>query len=168
MRAFKIMCECRTIEATAQKFLSFFRMQSKRQQLWTSLCKFSLRSFMIAYRSSYKHFKEQFFQLVARPNYLYLLVAENGEDLFPLSWTRDPRRMFGFERRDLSAGDSLEVDCLWSVVQSRDLTRASTLISMVDEPEELIGYLRNFSFRIFPFSYLLTYCHSALLIFSSF
>lgn len=68
---------------------------------------------MVAFRSSYKHFKEQFFRLGAGPIDPYLLVDEVGKECFPLYWTRNPRSKFTVDQRDLSVADRSEVDRLW-------------------------------------------------------
>lgn len=138
MRAFKILCECLNITVTAQKFLNSVRTQVKRPQRWTSLCNHNRRLFMFGFRSSNKHFKDQFFRLEVGPNDPFLLVDETGREYFPLCQTQNPRSKFTVDRRDLSADDQKDEDCIWSYEESGGLTKASTLIAKVDYPEGLI------------------------------
>ncbi|KAL2331747.1 hypothetical protein Fmac_019328 [Flemingia macrophylla] len=117
MQAFKVLCLGLGVTPTAPLFLHFYSCKSgydseegysSRQgenevkAKWISLFRIPKRELLESFTSSYKNFKNGFFRVSIPEEGRKYFFDNVGTPLFPLSWTRKPRRCDGYNVEDLT------------------------------------------------------------------
>ncbi|KAL2337074.1 hypothetical protein Fmac_011520 [Flemingia macrophylla] len=120
MQAFKVLCIGLGVTPTAPLFLHFYSCkpgyeteegysskqgQAEGKAKWISLFRIPKRELLESFTSSYKNFKNGFFRVSIPEEGKKYFFDSAGAPLFPLSWTRKPRRCDGYSVGDLTPNE---------------------------------------------------------------
>ena len=154
IRAFEIICRALSISPTIGLFFSFFEIKSTEPGNWVAISGIPKRSFLQAYTSNFKGYKERFLRVRCGPRCPYVIYGTDGHHKFPLYWTCDPLPISGFVYDRLSDSEILSLEILDSFrpIRVKDLLALS--------PEEVPDFLGKNFWTIFILLCLICYLTS--------
>lgn len=139
IKAFEIVCDTMDITPTLGLVFSFFKLKGVEKGGRVSLSRIPGRSFLQAYITNYKGFKDKFLRVKSGkrcPQVMYML---DGNYRFLIYWSDSPLSVFGFDYDKLSA---LEIRSL-AVLDAFRIVKVKDLLQMAEDPEQIYDLLGN-------------------------
>ena len=138
IKAFEVICRALSISPTVGLFFSFFEIKSAETGSWVAISGIPKRSFLQAYTSNFKGYKERFVRVRCGSRCPQVIYGADGHHRFPLYWTCDPLPISGFDYDSLSASETLSLE----VLDSFRPIRVKELLAL--SPEEVSDFLGKF------------------------
>lgn len=111
------------ITTTLGLFFSFFELNGAKKGGWASLNRILGKSFLQAYTSNYKGFKDKFLWVKSRKRFPQVMYVLDENYRFLIYWLNSPLPISGFDYDELNALEirSLVVLDVFMVVKVKDL-----------------------------------------------
>lgn len=123
IKAFEIVCNTIDILTTLDLFFSFFEIKGAVRGGWVSLNGILRKSFLQAYTTNYKGFKEKFLRVKNETRCPHVMYDLDGNHHFHIYWLDNPLPIFSFDYDKLNDLEiwSLAVLDVIRVVKVKDL-----------------------------------------------
>lgn len=118
LKAFQILCGRIGMEATAPKFLFFYKVRFGDRVDWISLSGVEKRGIVRLYKSSYKFFKSDFFKVRLTEGNESFFFDSAGIPKFPFYWQPHPSKFSSFDIGCTTAQERADVELLSLYPQS--------------------------------------------------
>ncbi|KAL2324392.1 hypothetical protein Fmac_023450 [Flemingia macrophylla] len=166
MQAFKVLCLSLGVMPTAPLFLHFYSCkpgydteegysshqgENEVKAKWISLFRIPKRDLLESFTSSYKNSKNGFFRVSIPEEGRKYFFDHTGTPLFPLSWTRKPRRCDGFHVEDLTQA---EREGLKVLLQAPRPLPSKMLIMLPKSPQITLDLIGTYQYNISISPYL--------------
>lgn len=157
IKDFKIFCEAIDIEPTIGLFFSFFEIKDVEKGRWVTINGLPGKSFLQAYTTNYKGFKDRFLCIRYGPRCPQVMYALDGSHHFPIYWTRNPLSVseFDFDKltdqevKSLAILDSFHMMKVRYLLYSSDYQMlyfwGNVLLFILRTPCDVISHSANFS-----------------------
>ena len=111
LQAFRLLAEMFRLRLSPHVFLSFYSTRPSSPVKWVSLISQSHNVLFTPFFSSYKYFKDSFFEIIITPASRHHFF--NGDNAkFPLYWTRDPVHYLSWPRSPTIEDDKKMFDIM--------------------------------------------------------
>src|ERR1043165_5133256 len=100
------------IAPTIVLFFSFFEIKNVDSGSWLAISGIPKRSFLQAYTSNFKGYKERFLRVKCGSRCPQVIYGADGHHKFPLYWTSDPLPISGFDYDSLNESETLSLEIL--------------------------------------------------------
>ncbi|KAL2329820.1 hypothetical protein Fmac_017401 [Flemingia macrophylla] len=155
MQAFKVLCLSLGVTPMTPLFLHFYSCkpgydadegysskqgENEVKAKWISLFQIPKRELLKSFTSSYKNIKNGFFRVSIPEEGRKYFFDNTGAPLFPLSWTRKPRRCDGYKVEDLTLA---EREGLKVLLQAPQPLPAKMLIMLLKSPQIALDLIAN-------------------------
>src|ERR1044072_5036233 len=112
IRAFEVICQALMIAPIVGLFFSFFEIKNADLGSWVAISGIPKRSFLQAYTSNFKGYKERFLRVKCGSRCPQVIYGADGHHKFPLYWTNNPLPIFGFDYDSLNESETLSLEVL--------------------------------------------------------
>ena len=121
-------------------FFSFVEVKGVDNRSWIQISGIPTRSFLQAYSSNYKNYKDRFVRVRCGPRCPQVLYVSDGHPRFPHYWTKNHLSITGFNYDKLS---NSELSSL-AVLDSFRMMKVKELLPLAND--QLLTYLGNYRF----------------------
>ncbi|XP_029126313.1 uncharacterized protein LOC114915601, partial [Cajanus cajan] len=141
MQGFRHLCLALGLQPTPHLFLHFYTSRPTKKAKWLSLIRHN-DCLLQPFTTSYKKFKVGFMKVMIRPEpgKKYFFDAE-GNPLFPLYWTRKPRKYDTVSKSRMSPEERMSLSFLDKLPRPLPCRPLIRLFESADVVEELIGIM---------------------------
>ncbi|QCE03770.1 hypothetical protein DEO72_LG8g1796 [Vigna unguiculata] len=152
LQAFQVLCQAFYLQPSSHSFMYFFDTRPKSPTTWLLLISRSGINKLDAFTQSFNHFKDDFFKVVVKePRWSYF-YNDDGNTIFPFSWTGNPSRYKDMKREKLWMADREVVDTPMNFndnMPTKGLVRVYNLIHPIVDVEGHIAQVGKKNLNLF-------------------
>ena len=105
LQVFRILCQIFSLKPTLGSFLYYYNMHPSTRVSWLSLSSRPRNVRFAAYTTSYKNFKENYFNIFVEPDSRDLFYNADGTTKFSFHWMEKPNQLGSWLWKSLSPFD---------------------------------------------------------------